>query len=350
MAYVIITIFNTKYLSSNTWRTFPNFSILKIFLSKVKETFVYSPARKTRYLTHLRMHGIEKPCKIPLPNATRWNSWFKMVFYAKDHINYWISFYYEEYEKDKSNESVSAINEMLQDERKKGMIIIYLNFIAHFAQEFVQDLDFFQQQNKPVFPFVEGRLEQLTSYLEGNCIARNFGSELHLLIIQHRFNSDDFYAIFRTAFNLAYKKFEAHIPQHPARPLFRASRIFDPLYIKMGIQVGDTSRNDIRRYSSITELSNPSDELLQEWVIYCGSVNEIIEVHIDLNSYWVGMQKILPILSSVALDYIWLPISSCSVERSFSMYNNLLNSDRQNLSCESLKQLSMLYFNGEGKF
>src|SRR6266480_424115 len=113
------------------------------------------------------MHEIEKPCKIPLPNATRWNSWFKMVFYAKDHIYYWIPFYYEEYEKDKSNESVSAINEMLQDERKKGMIIIYLNFIAHFAQEFVQDLDFFQQQNKPVFSFVEGCLEQLTSYLEG---------------------------------------------------------------------------------------------------------------------------------------------------------------------------------------
>ena len=82
-----------------------------------------------------------------------------MVFYAKDHINYWISFYYEKYEKDKSNESVSAINGILQNEQKREMIIIYINFISHFAQEFVQDLDFFQQQIKPVFPFVEGRLE-----------------------------------------------------------------------------------------------------------------------------------------------------------------------------------------------
>jgi hypothetical protein len=134
-----------------------------------------------------------------------------------------------------------------------------------------------------------------------------------------------------------------HIPQHPARPLFRASRIFDPLYIKMGIQIGDISRNDICRYSIITELGNPSDELLREWAIYCGSVNEIVEENINLDLYWVGKQRILPILSNIALDYIWLPISSCSVERSFSMYNNLLNSDRQNLSCESLKQLSMLY-------
>ena len=88
---------------------------------------------------------------------------------------------------------------------------------------------------------------------------------------------------------MAYKKFEIHIPQHPARPLFRASRIFDPLYIKMGIQVGDISCNNIRRYSIIPEFSNPSDELLREWAIYCGSINEIIEENINLNSYWIGM-------------------------------------------------------------
>ncbi|RHZ85885.1 hypothetical protein Glove_59g119 [Diversispora epigaea] len=57
------------------------------------------------------------------------------------------------------------------------------------------------------------------------------------------------------------------------------------------------------------------------------------------------MQVTLPILSNIALDYIWLPISSCSVERSFSTYNILLSLDHQNLSQESLKQLSMLYFN-----
>ena len=67
---------------------------------------------------------------------------------------------------------------------------------------------------------------------------------------------------------------------------------FDPLCIKIGIQTGDTSRNDIRQYSVITEFSNPSDELLQEWVIYCGSVSGIIEEHISLDLYWVGMQRI----------------------------------------------------------
>ena len=168
-----------------------------------------------------------------------------MVFYAKDHINYWPSFYHEEYERDKNNESISTINETLQNEITKGIIIIFINFIACFAQEFVQDLDFFQQQNRPVFPFVEGRLEQLTSYIEGNRIAQNFGSDLDDLIIRFNFNPADFYPTFQSAFNSAYNKFMVHIPQHPTRPLFRASRIFDPLYIKIGIQTGDTSHNDI---------------------------------------------------------------------------------------------------------
>jgi hypothetical protein len=81
--------------------------------------------------------------------------------------------------------------------------------------------------------------------------------------------------------------------------LFRASCIFDPLYIKMGIQIGDILRNDIRRYLIITELGNPSDELLREWAIYYGSVNEIVEENINLDLYWVGKQRILPILSNI---------------------------------------------------
>jgi hypothetical protein len=54
-------------------------------------------------------------------------------------------FFYEEYERDKNNESISTINGILQNESKKRTITIYINFIACFAQEFVQDLDFFQQ-------------------------------------------------------------------------------------------------------------------------------------------------------------------------------------------------------------
>ena len=78
-----------------------------------------------------------------------------MVFYAKNHIQYWADFFRREYEEESRNETVKTIYTTLQNLRDTGIITIYIYFISVFAKEFVQDLDFFQQQNKPVFPFVE---------------------------------------------------------------------------------------------------------------------------------------------------------------------------------------------------
>lgn len=50
-------------------------------------------------------------------------------------------------------------------------------------------------------------------------------------------------------------------------------------------------------------------------------------------------------LNTIAQEYIWLPISSCGVERSFSNYNNILAENRQNLSLDSLQMLNIMYFN-----
>jgi len=161
------------------------------------------------------------------------------------------------------------------------------------------------------------------------------------LIIQLRFDVNELYTIFRAAFAAAYGKFAAHIPNHPCRQLFYACQVFDPKFIRNG----DALRKNVRQYNAIKEFDNPSDELLQEWGIYCGLDNEFLG-EIELDQYWVNKATQLPILSNIALDYIWLPVSSCTVERSFSMYNSLLDSDRQNLSQDSLKTLNMMYFNG----
>ena len=60
-----------------------------------------------------------------------------MVFYIKDHIKYWPSFFYEEYKRNKYHLSISTINEILQDVSKRGIITVYINFITCYAQEFV---------------------------------------------------------------------------------------------------------------------------------------------------------------------------------------------------------------------
>jgi hypothetical protein len=168
------------------------FSVVKTFLEKVKETFTRSPARRRQYVEHLRFHGINQPRKIPLPCKTRWNSWFEMIDYTKDHLIYWSEFFKAEIELDQ-NETLKTIIDLLSNTQKFGFITIYINFISLFFRQFVQTLDFFQQQDKPVFPFVENKLQNLSACIE---VAANFGSNLDSLIINHCFQPNDFYLIF----------------------------------------------------------------------------------------------------------------------------------------------------------
>ena len=76
-------------------------------------------------------------------------------------------------------------------------------------------------------------------------------------------------------------------------------QIFDPKFICSS----DITRRDIRQYNIIQELNDPSNVLLDEWAIYCGSVSDVnLEVRVD--EYWLNMAGNLPNLSQIALDYI----------------------------------------------
>ena len=86
------------------------------------------------------------------------------------------------HESDPRHKTIGAIHSILQNTRQLGIIIIFINFISIYAKVFVQDLDFFQQQKKPVFPFVETRFENLTAYLESYRIASHFEMELDEII------------------------------------------------------------------------------------------------------------------------------------------------------------------------
>ena len=92
----------------------------------------------------------------------------------------------------------------------------------------------------------------------------------------------------------------------------------------------------MKRYNIIQELNDPSNVLLDEWAIYCVSASDV-NLEVRLDEYWLNMARNLPNLSQIAFNYIWLPIFSCSVERSFSKYYTILDDNRQNLSEESLR-------------
>ena len=131
-------------LVNETWFNFSHFSIIKEFLFKIKTIFVTSPARRSRYVTFLKNHGISRPQKVPLPVVTRWNTWFEMIYYVFNHFSLIHDFFKDE-SKNNSTDTIEKILLTLDNFNNLGLIRIYLHFISVYSQEFIYNLNFLRQ-------------------------------------------------------------------------------------------------------------------------------------------------------------------------------------------------------------
>ena len=200
-------------------------------------------------------------------------------------------------------------------------------------------MEFFKVRNKAIVPFVYSRIINLQAFLSSGRRNPPISNEITQILNGVNYNIDPFIPLFARAFALAYEKCEKHISQHPALPLFKAIQCFDPRFIQSNI-----ANHNMEDYGIIKEFHSPTDALIQEWAIYCG-LNESIEEFNDLDVYWRSKTHILPELSSLALVYIWLPVSGVDIERSFSSYKSILSDRRVALKEESIQMLNFLYFN-----
>ena len=206
----------------------------------------------------------------------------------------------------------------------------------------VNDLEFFKVRNKAIAPFVYSRVMSLQAFLSSGRRNPPISNEMEQIFDGANYNKRPLIEIFSRAFVLAYEKYEKHISNHPALSLFKAIQCFDPRFIQ-----SNTAYHNMENYRIIKEFQFPTDTLIQEWAIYCG-FNESIEEFKDLDIYWRGKSSLLPELSSLALTYIWLPVSGVDIERSFSSYKSILSDRRVALKEESIKMLNFLYFNLNG--
>ena len=206
----------------------------------------------------------------------------------------------------------------------------------------VNDLEFFKIRNKAIAPFVYSRIISLQAFLSSGRRNPPVSNEIEQILNEENYERRLFVELFSEAFALAYEKCEKYISNHPALSLFKAIRCFDPRFIQSNI-----THHNIGDYRIIEEFKFPTDNLIQEWAIYCG-LNESTEEFEDLDIYWRGKSHILPELSLLALIYIWLPVSGVDVERSFSSYKSILSDRRVALKEESIKMLNFLYYNLDG--
>lgn len=202
-------------------------------------------------------------------------------------------------------------------------------------------MDFFQTRNTPVAPSVFLRIQQMQEMLQNGITAPPLSNEMITYISLKQLNIHYFKEIFGKAFNLAYNKFTKHIKHHSALPLFKSIQCFNPQFI-----CGDILKHNLSTYSDIFEFKNPSNQLINEWNTYCNMVENFgVSVGFDLEKYWKDKLYTLPVLSKIALVYIWIPVSAADVERSFSNYKHILDDRRRSLTEKNIARLNFLYFN-----
>ncbi|GET02769.1 hypothetical protein GLOIN_2v1761741 [Rhizophagus clarus] len=170
------------------------------------------------------------------------------------------------------------------------------------------DLKFFKIRNSAIAPFVVSRIDQTDAFL------------------RNRTNYPPF------TFKLALAKFEKHTNNHSALLLFYAIQCFNPQFIQSSMNY-----HNLNNYNLITEFQNPSNKIINEWVIYCGLSEVFEEGSLDLNQYWQEKKEKFPNLSKIAFIYIWLPISDVDVERSFLNYKRILEDQCRALSKNSIE-------------
>ena len=194
-------------------------------------------------------------------------------------------------------------------------------------------------RNKAIAPFVYSRITNLQAFLLSGKRNPPISNEIFQTLNEVNQDIGPYIPLFSKAFELAYEKCEKHIPHHPALLLFKAIQCFDPRFIQSNI-----ANHNMGNYRIIKEFHSPTDTLIQEWAIYCG-LNESFEEFRDLDKYWQGKSYTLPELSSLALIYIWLPVSGVDIERSFSNYKSILSDRRVALNEKSIQMLNFLHFN-----
>ena len=114
---------------------------------------------------------------------------------------------------------------------------------------------------------------------------------------------------FQTVFQLSFIKLnESPEKNHPTYDFYQAVRVFDPRQLPC-------ISHDIDEYgSSVKILQNPSIELMEEWLIYTQFREDSLPILLEMPSFWVSMTGRFPVISNIALDAIWLPVTSVDVE------------------------------------
>jgi hypothetical protein len=129
-------------LVGETWINYKSFKFLVNIVANIKKSFIHSPARKKRWIVFLKsfisstttppdQNSITLP---PLPVKTRWNSWFKFVFWINQHIPQICKFYIEEETINNESEAIRELATIFKNSAHIFTFEILVMFISFNAK------------------------------------------------------------------------------------------------------------------------------------------------------------------------------------------------------------------------
>ncbi|RIA80329.1 hypothetical protein C1645_838905 [Glomus cerebriforme] len=302
-------------LVGESWIYYKNFKFLTNIITNIETSFIQCPARKRRWCD--LMNSLNFHTTIPfdqnnnhsneliilpyLPAKSDWISWYRFICWINQHRSQLCTFYIGEEMIDNESEAIRELTVVFKSPLHSSIFEIFIMFIALNAKRIVDELEFFKTGNKPIAPYVIRRLEKLKTELLFYTIQPPFSNEMNTKFLENNIDPKIYIKMFQEAYQLALNKLKNYI-NHLALPLLNAIQCFDPRYVR-------THCIDINSYSEIEEFKNPTNTIIQEWGFYCNLIEEFGNEELDLNIYWINKNEILPNLSKLALDYIWLPVS-----------------------------------------
>lgn len=135
-----------------------------------------------------------------------------------------------------------------------------------------------------------------------------------------------------------------HVRQNQA---IKIARVFDPRQVNEGKFYAEELLETFR--FPFVDANNFKERFTNQLNAYKASSSAFeAPDDFDIAGFWTGRKADTPELALFALCVVWLPTSSCEVERFFSAYNRLVDDQRLRLKEETIKQIAPLRYNKLG--
>jgi len=119
------------------------------------------------------------------------------------------------------------------------------------------------------------------------------------------------------------------IKEHESWPFLKAVRIFDPKQL-------DRVSKDPKDYENVIPYLDLSQNVINNQFIAYTKTKSLIDYSQELIEFWKGLSSNCPELVKVAIRSLNLPGTSVNVERSFSIYRDILSHKRCSLKLDSI--------------